>query len=119
MAKVRVTESLDIDLDSEKWCCHRCGVAMASAREPFMKGALLYEKPASEIYGDAIKLSGDTSISYSPDPDFMRIIEFYCPGCGALISVQYLPPGHPIPNEIQLDIDRLKARHAKEANPQA
>jgi len=116
MAKVHVTESLDIDLDSEKWCCHSCGAAMDSAREPYTKGALVYEKPAGEIYGEAIKLSADTAVSYSPDPDFMRIIEFYCPGCGALISVQYLPPGHPIPVEIQLDIDRLKARYAKEAD---
>ena len=115
MARVRVTESLDIDLDSEKWCCHSCGAAMNSAREPYMKGTLIYEKPANEIYGDAIKLSKDTSISFAPDPDFMRVVEFYCPGCGALISVQYLPPGHPIPVEIQLDIDQLKAKHAKEA----
>jgi acetone carboxylase gamma subunit len=116
MAKVRITESLDIDLDSEKWCCHRCGEPMNSARESYIKGSLVYEKPASEIYGDPIKLSEDTSISYAPDPDFMRIIEFYCPGCGALFSVQYLPPGHPIPVDIQLDIDHLKARYAKEAD---
>jgi predicted RNA-binding Zn-ribbon protein involved in translation (DUF1610 family) len=116
MAKVRVTESLDIDLESEKWCCHHCGEVMNSAREPFMKGTLVYEKPAGEIYGDPVKLSRDTTISYAPDPDFMRVIEFYCPGCGALISVQYLPPGHPIPNEIQLDIDHLKARYSEEAD---
>jgi acetone carboxylase gamma subunit len=115
MSKVRVTESLDIDLDGEKWCCHSCGEPMNSAREAFMKGTLVYEKPASEIYGNPIKLSEDTTISYAPDPDFMRVIEFYCPACGALISVQYLPPGHPIPNEVQLDIDQLKARYAKEA----
>jgi acetone carboxylase gamma subunit len=112
MARVRVTESLDINLDNEMWHCHSCGKAMNSAREPYMKGALVYEKPANEIYGDPIKLSEDTSISFSPDPDFMRVIEFYCPNCGALISVQYLPPGHPIPVEIQLDIDQLKARSA-------
>ncbi len=116
MTKVRVTESLDIDLDSEKWYCHSCGQMMNSAREPFIKGTLVYEKATNEIYGDPIKLSEDTTISYAPDPDFMRVIEFYCPGCGALISIQYLPAGHPVPVEIQLDIDHLKARHAKEAD---
>lgn len=116
MTKVRVTESLDIDLDSEKWCCNQCGQSMNSAREPFIEGTLIYDKPASEIYGDNIKLSPDTTISYAPDPDFMHVVEFYCPGCGALISVQYLPPGHPIPVEIQLDIDNLKARYLKEAD---
>jgi len=113
MGKVRVTESLDIDLDSEKWCCHACGTAMNSAREPYMKGSLVYEKPTNELYGDTIKLSKDTSISYSPNPDYMRLIEFYCPGCGALLSVQYLPPGHPIPTDIQLDVDKLKAKEIK------
>jgi acetone carboxylase gamma subunit len=114
MARVRVTESLDIDLDSEKWCCHGCGEPMKSAREPFMKGALVYDKPANQVYGDPIKPSKDISISYSPDPDFMRIIEYYCPGCGALLSVHYLPPGHPMPVDILLDIDQLKAGRAKE-----
>jgi acetone carboxylase gamma subunit len=113
MARVRVTESLDIDLGDEKWCCHSCGAVINSAREPYMKGCLVYEKAASEIYGDAIQLSDDTVISYAPDPDFMRLCEFYCPGCGALISVQYLPPGHPIPVEIQLDIDQLKAQRTE------
>jgi acetophenone carboxylase len=117
MARVRVTESLDIDLESEKWCCHTCGAPMNSARQPYQQGALIYEKPANEIYGETIQLSKDTSIAYSPDPDFMRVVELYCPGCGALISVQYLPPGHPIPVDIQLDIDQLKARYAKEAGP--
>lgn len=112
MGRIRITESLDIDLDAEKWCCHSCGHAMNSAREPFLNGALLYEKPASEVYGEPLKLSEDTTVSYSPDPDFMRIVEVYCPGCGALITIQYLPPGHPLQVEIQLDIDQLKTRHA-------
>ena len=110
MAKKRVTESLDIDLDSEMWCCHSCGAEIHSAREPYFKGSLVYERPASEIYGDAFQLSKEVSISYNPNPDYMRIVEFYCPGCGALFSVQYLPPGHPVPVDIQLDIDKLKEK---------
>jgi acetone carboxylase, gamma subunit len=110
MAKKRITDSLDIDLDSEMWCCHSCGGAIHSAREPYFKGSLVYERPANEIYGDSFQLSKDVSISYNPNPDFMRIVEFYCPSCGAMLSVQYLPPGHPVPVEIQLDIDKLKAK---------
>lgn len=112
MATIRITEALDINLDNETWCCHRCGAAIYSARESYLKGCLAYERPASEIYGEPYKLSKDTAISYAPNPDFMRMVEFYCPGCGALFSVQYLPPGHPIPVDIQLDIDKLKAREA-------
>ena len=118
MARVRITESLDIDLDTEKWCCHRCGEAMNSAREPFTRGALVYDKPAATVYGKPMKLSKDTTVSYAPDPDFMHVIEYYCPGCGALLNVHYLPPGHPIPTDILLDIDKLKEKHAGEAQPQ-
>lgn len=115
MAKVRITESIDIDLDSEMWCCHDCGAKINSARESYLKGCLVYERPASEIYGTAYQVSKDTSVSYAPDPDFMRVIEFYCPDCGAVMTVQYLPPGHPVPVDIQLDIDKLKQ---KGVNPQ-
>jgi acetone carboxylase gamma subunit len=112
MTRKRITESLDIDLEAETWCCHSCGATLNSARESYMKGSLVYERPANEIYGDAFQLSRDTVVAYAPDPDYMRIIEFYCPQCGALISMQYLPPGHPIPVDIQLDIDQLKAKEA-------
>ncbi len=116
MAKKRITEALDINLDNEMWCCHRCGAEIHSARESYVKGSLVYERPGNEIYGDAFQLSKEVSISYTPNPDFMRIIEFYCPGCGALFSVQYLPPGHPIPIDIQLDIDKLKAKEKGSKN---
>ena len=38
--------------------------------------------------------------------------EFYCPGCGVQIETEYLPPGHPVTVDIELDIDRLKRRIA-------
>jgi acetone carboxylase gamma subunit len=115
MSKIRVTESLDIDLDKEKWCCHRCGVEIHPAREPYLKGCLVYERPASEIYGPPIPVKQDSdTISYAPAADFMRVVEFYCPNCGALMTVQYLPPGHPIVFDIELDIDKLKERAKKQ-----
>jgi acetone carboxylase gamma subunit len=42
------------------------------------------------------------------------VIEFYCPECGTMITVQYLPPGHPIVTDIELDIDKLKERAAEQ-----
>ena len=51
--------------------------------------------------------------SFCPDPEYCRLLEFYCPGCGVIIENEYLPPGHPITHDIQLDIDALKERHAK------
>ncbi len=50
--------------------------------------------------------------TFAPDPDWIRILEFYCPGCGRQIETEYLPPGHPITHDIELDIDSLKARLA-------
>jgi acetophenone carboxylase len=52
-------------------------------------------------------------VSYAPDPNLVRILEFYCPGCGSQVEVQYLPPGHPIPRDIELDIDKLKEKYLK------
>ena len=111
MDKMRITESVDIDLEKEVWCCHRCGVELYSAKEPYLKGCLVYERPAKEVYGPPIPVKKDsTVISYAPEADFMRLVEFYCPNCGALMTVQYLPPGHPIIFDIELNIDKLKER---------
>jgi len=112
--KVRITEYLDIDLRKEMWCCNRCGSEIVSAREPYIKGCLVYERPGSEVYGPPIEVAEGQCVSYAPDPSFMRIIEVYCPACGVMIEVQYLPPGHPITFDIQLDIDKLKERYLKE-----
>ena len=111
MTKMRITESVDIDLEKEMWCCGRCNAEINSARESYLKGCLVYERPANEIYGPPIPIKRDAAtISYAPEPDFMRVVEFYCPHCGAMMTVQYLPPGHPIISEIELDIDKLKER---------
>ena len=48
--------------------------------------------------------------SFSPDPLWVRIVEFYCPGCGTQIDTEYLPPGHPLTHDIEIDMDALKKR---------
>ena len=40
----------------------------------------------------------------------MRIVEFHCPGCFTQIETEYLPPGHPITHDIEIDLDRLRER---------
>ena len=88
MTKIRITESVDIDLSKEMWCCSRCNGEIHPARESYLKGCLVYERPANEIYGPQIPIEKNASeISYSPDPDFMRVVEFYCPNCGAIMTV--------------------------------
>ena len=111
MTKVRVTEYLDIDVEKEKWCCNRCDAELNSARESYMKGCLVYERPAAEIYGQQMEVGEGEVVTYAPDPNFLRVIEFYCPSCGIMVEVQYLPPGHPIEPDIELNIDRLKEKY--------
>lgn len=104
--RIRFTEYLDLDVESETWRCHRCEAELASARRSYKEGCLVYERDPREIHPPLIE--GD--FTFSPDPDWVRILEFYCPGCGTQIETEYLPPGHPITVDIEVDIDRLKQR---------
>lgn len=106
--KIRITEYLTIDLATEQWECHACGHELADARTNYKHGCLVAEVPLEEAHPG---MTG-AEFSFSPDPDYCRLIEFYCPGCGTTIENEYLPPGHPITYDIELDITALKVRHA-------
>jgi len=113
--KVRITEYLDIDLDKELWCCHSCGKELGAVRENYKHFTLVYDRDPREIHKPYIgPESSPVGHTCSPDPEWCRILEFYCPNCGALMTVQYLPPGHPIILDIELDIDKLKERAKKQ-----
>ena len=108
--KISITEYLDIELETERWHCRRCGYDIGAARSPYKEGLLVYERDPRDIHRPILD---DTryEYTYAPDPEWCRIIEFYCPECGTMIENEYLPPGHPLTNDIELDIDKLKARH--------
>ena len=108
-SKIRITEHLDLDVDREEWLCNRCGRTFGPARENYKKGCLLYERDPREIHPPIVT----GSFNFSPDPLWVRIVEFYCPGCGTQIETEYLPPGHPITHDIELDLDKLKERLRK------
>ena len=107
--RVAITEYLEIDLDGERWHCRRCDHDIAPARGNYKEGLLVYNRDPREIHRPI--LDERYEFTYAPDPAWCRIIEFYCPGCGTLIENEYLPPGHPLTHDIELDIDSLKARH--------
>ncbi|NOZ42938.1 MAG: acetophenone carboxylase [Alphaproteobacteria bacterium] len=109
MTKVRITEYLDIDLSKELWCCNRCNHELNSARDNYKKACLVTERDMKEVHPPLVE---GEAFSFTPDPDYCRLIEFYCPSCGTMIENEYLPPGHPLTHEIELDIDALKAREA-------
>ncbi len=110
MAKRRITEYLDIDVDAERWQCSRCGHDLGSARDSYKKECLIAARDPREIHPPVV----DGEYSFAPDPSWCAIVEFYCPGCAALVETEYLPPGHPLTHDIELDVDALKAKVAAE-----
>lgn len=106
MQRIRFTEGLDLDVEDECWYCNRCGHKIGSARENYKKGTLVYERDPAEIYQQLTREKFD----FIPNRDWSRIVEFYCPGCGLLLDVENLPPGHPITHDIEPDIDKLKRK---------
>jgi acetone carboxylase gamma subunit len=109
--RVSITEYLEIDVDSERWHCSRCQHDIGPAREPYKKGLLVYDRDPTEIHRPILDPT-KYDYTYAPDPKWCRIIEFYCPTCGTMIENEYLPPGHPLTNDIELDLDKMKAKYA-------
>jgi acetone carboxylase gamma subunit len=109
----RITEYLDLDLAAERWRCNRCGTDLGSARDNYKKGCLIAARNPSEVHPPIVD---DAPYSFAPEPQWCQIVEFYCPGCATLIEVEYLPPGHPITHDIELDVDAIKARAAEAAS---
>jgi len=105
--KVRITESLDIDLNNDMWCCNRCGFELVSARSNYKEGCLILDRNPKDIYQPLV----DGKYSFAPDPNWCRIVEFYCPQCGLMVENELLPHGHPITHDIELDLEKLKKKH--------
>ncbi len=104
--KIIITEYLDLDVDETKWYCSSCDRLLIDAEENYKKGCLVYSRDPREIHNPVF----EAEYNFAPDPDWVRIIEFYCPGCGVQIETEYLPPGHPITHDIDIDVVKLKAR---------
>lgn len=112
MTKLRITEYLDLDLASEQWCCNRCGHELAKATDNYKSGCMVAERDLAEVHPPLVATQGEgAGYSYTPNPEYCRLVEFYCPQCATMLENEYLPPGHPITHEIELDIPALKARY--------
>jgi acetophenone carboxylase len=106
MARVHFAQYLDLDLDGERWRCHDCGHDLGDARQNYKRGLLVHDRDPGEVHRPLI----EGEFTFSPNPEWIRIIEFYCPGCGRQVETEYLPPGHPITHDTEIDIDGLKRR---------
>ena len=108
-SKIMITEYLDLDLDEAKWHCSSCGHVLIDAEKNYKEGCLVYGRDPREVHNPGF----EGEYNFAPDPDWVRIIEFYCPACGVQIETEYLPLGHPITHDIEIDLASLKGRIAK------
>jgi len=76
-----------------------CGQEFGDWRENWKLKALIYSRNSRE------KLEEIYPGPRSPDPQWCEIREFYCPGCGAQLEVENVPPGYPITFDFLPDID--------------
>jgi acetone carboxylase, gamma subunit len=88
MTRIHVAEYLDLDVGTERWHCHSCGHDIAAARDNYKTGLLLTERDPSEVHPPLI----EGRFTFAPD------------------ETEYLPPGHPITHDTEIDIDALKRR---------
>lgn len=108
--KTNITEYLAIDLKTEMWTCRKCDHEIAPARGNYKEGLLVYNRDPREIHKPII----DPELyefTFSPDPKWCQILEYYCPSCATQMEVEYLPPGHPPIYDMEFDIDSLKERY--------
>lgn len=113
--RIRVTEYLEIDPETATWHCERCEHAIGPARENYKRGLLLHDRDPREIHPPRF----DRAHDFAPDPAWCRIVEYYCPGCATQVETEYLPPGHPLTYDIQIDVDALLARASEIRERQA
>ena len=57
-----------------------------------------------------VTLAGNVVATFSPDPEYCRILEHYCPGCATQLETEYVPPGHPPVVDMEWDIDAIRAQ---------
>lgn len=105
--KVLITEYLRIDLETEKWECRRCDREIGSARGNYKEGLLIYERNPTEIHKPIVDPE-KYEYTFAPDTKMCTMYEFYCPGCGVMVEVEYQVPGHMPVHDMELDIDVLK-----------
>ena len=104
--RIAVTEYLELDVEENAWHCRSCGVEIGPGDQNYKRGCLVYARDPREVHNPVLKAEH----TLSPDPAWVRIVEFYCKGCGTLVETEYLPLGHPITWDIALDTKSLRER---------
>ncbi len=77
----------------------RCGQNFGDYRVNWKLNALIYVRDDSE------KLNEVYRGREQPDPEWVQIREYYCPGCGSQLEVEAVPRGTPPDFEFLPDLD--------------
>jgi len=82
-----------------------CGYEFGDYKENWKLKALIHVRRSDEEFKEIYLLP--------PDPAWCEIREFVCPGCGALLDVDAVPPGYPIIKEFEPDIETFYMKWLK------
>lgn len=107
--KVSMTEYLRLDLTAEQWECRVCNHVIGSAHKSYKEGMLVYDRNPQEIHPPVID-PAKYRYTFSPDPEWVRILEYYCPCCATLVEAEYATPGHPPLYDMEVDLPALRAQ---------
>ncbi len=116
--KVLMTEYLRIDLETENWECRVCDHVIGSAKKSYKEGLLVNNRDPREIHPPILDPE-KYRFTFSPDPEWVRILEFCCPSCGTQVETEYAIPGHPPLHDMEPDLPALKAQWAKRGEQKA
>ena len=109
--KVLMTEYLRIDLEKETWECRVCDHEVGPAQRSYKEGMLVYNRDPRDIHPPVID-PAQYRFTFSPDPEWVRILEYYCPHCGTQVETEYAIPGHPPLYDMEVNLPALKAQWA-------
>jgi acetone carboxylase gamma subunit len=109
--KVLMTEYLRIDLEKETWECRVCDHQVGPAARSYKEGMLVHNRDPREIHPPVIDPE-QYRFTFSPDPEWVRILEYYCPNCGTQVETEYAIPGHPPLYDMEVNLPALKAQWA-------
>jgi len=105
--KISMTEALAIDLERSTWVCRKCGHEHGPADQGYKQGLLVHARDPREVH-QAILDPQQYQQTFAPQPEWVRILEYYCPQCALLVEAEYLPPGHPPLDDMRFDLDSLR-----------
>lgn len=105
--KVDMTEYLRVNLESEEWECRVCDHTIGSAHQSYKQGLLVYNRNPQDIHPPIID-PDKYRYTFSPDPEWVRILEYYCPTCATMVETEYATPGHSPVYDMELDFEALK-----------